>query len=234
MLYSQQHDFSTVVLDLFSALQAVVFAEVCRRENKRSIEAVPYGRGYGRAVEILRNIEGLSALRSHRGMAVILVGHTVIRKFDDPLGASFDQYQLDLHQRLAGFVLRWSDAVLFVDAPAIVRTEGSGFNQRNRAEGGNVRLIHTSMRTATRPRAAIRCLLRSGSTRAGVLPRSRPSCPDSPNIQHQTARRMIMTSLGNITPTESAGFDPVPSGKYLQKSSITANQPKLRAATVNG
>ena len=33
---------------------------------------------------------------------------------------------------------------MFVDAPAVVRTEGAGFNQRNRAEGGNVRLIHTS------------------------------------------------------------------------------------------
>ena len=89
VLYSHEHDFSTVVLDSLSALQAVVFAEVCRRENKPSIEAIPYGRGYGRAVEVLGEIiEGLDALSKQRGMAVVLVGHTVIRKFDDPLGAS--------------------------------------------------------------------------------------------------------------------------------------------------
>ena len=86
-LATEEHSFQTVVLDSVSALQKLVWDKVCRDSNVKSIELAGggYGKGYIEADNLwLQVLDGLNYLRTERGMAVVLVGHAIISRFDDP------------------------------------------------------------------------------------------------------------------------------------------------------
>jgi len=67
-----------------------------------------------------------------KGISVILIGHVKVKRFDDPLGASFDQYQFDLHERIQLALQRWADSILFANTETIVKTEEVGFNKEKK------------------------------------------------------------------------------------------------------
>ena len=76
-------------------------------------------------------MEGLDMLRQ-KGIAVILIGHVKVTRFDDPLGISFDQYQFDLHKKVHPALTRWADSILFANTKTIVKTEDVGFNKEKK------------------------------------------------------------------------------------------------------
>jgi len=154
-LYSEPHDFKTVVVDSVSELQRLIFAETCRRGDekgnaKNNIEDFGYGKGYVYAGRIWQEfLEAVNALRNHRQMGVVLIAHSTIARFDDPETVSYDRYEIDLHGKSVGVIERDMDAILLLKQPVNVETEEVGFNkERNRAKGGNVILIHAQGRPA--------------------------------------------------------------------------------------
>ena len=154
-LYSQQHDFGTVVLDSASAFEPLAWAETCRlNSNAESIEKVGggYGKGYTEALMQWRVLtEALDALRSERSMASILIGHVKVRRFDDPCGDSYDTYNFDVHDKAANLLFRWVDLILFCNTKVVVRKEDVGFN-KEKARGidisGGARFLYTQKRPA--------------------------------------------------------------------------------------
>lgn len=156
-LYDEDHDFKTLVLDSVTALQALIFAETCRRGDehgnvKAKIEDFGYGKGYANAKTVLRDFQnGCDALRRERGMAIVLIAHSVVEKFNDPETASYDRYEIDLHKQLNGQVTRDLDAILLLKKPVQTRAETKeGFasktdktTARTRGEGSaSTVLIH--------------------------------------------------------------------------------------------
>jgi len=128
-LYSQEHEYETFVIDSVSALEPVVWESLCQQNNCDSIEKVGggYGKGYTEAANKFRQImEGLDALRS-KGIAVILIGHVKVKRFDDPLGDSYDQYQFDVHEKVSNGLFRWADCILFANTKTVVKKEDAGF-----------------------------------------------------------------------------------------------------------
>jgi len=154
-LYTQEHDFQTVVLDSASALEPLAWAETCRRNgNAESIEKVGggYGKGYIEAALIWSELlEGLDALRQKRNMASILIGHVKVKRFDDPAGESYDRYWFDLHERAANAMFRWADSILFANTKVVVKKEDLGF-QKEKHRGidtsGGARFLFTQKRPA--------------------------------------------------------------------------------------
>ena len=65
-----------------------------------------------------------------KGIACILIGHVKVKRFDDPLGTSFDQYQFDLHEKVHLALQRWADSILFANTETIVKSEEVGFNKQ--------------------------------------------------------------------------------------------------------
>lgn len=134
-LYSEQHSHGTVVIDSASALEPLVWADVCRENgNAGSIEKVNggYGKGYIEAVSYWRRItEALDSLRNERNMASILIGHVKVKRFDDPAGDSYDQYQFDINEKAANLLYRWADVILFANTKVVVRKEDVGFNKKH-------------------------------------------------------------------------------------------------------
>tara|TARA_R110002012_G_scaffold155160_6_gene316038 strand:- start:3494 stop:4276 length:783 start_codon:yes stop_codon:yes gene_type:complete len=133
-LIREEHDYKTFVIDSVSALEPVIWAKLCDEDNVDSIESYQkgFGKGYTAAANKMRDLmEGLDRLRS-KGISVILIGHVKVKRFDDPLGPSFDQYQFDLHERIQLALERWADSILFANSETIVKTEELGFNKEKK------------------------------------------------------------------------------------------------------
>ncbi len=153
-LYEEKHEFKTLVLDSASALEPLIWDTLCREYNTDSIEKIGggYGKGYTEAVNRWRGLlEGLDALRSEKNMASIIIGHVKVKRFDDPTGESFDQYQFDINEKAANLLFRWADLILFCNTKVVVKKEDAGFGQdkkRGIDTTGGQRFLFTQKRPA--------------------------------------------------------------------------------------
>jgi len=150
-LYSEKHDYQTVVVDSLDWLERLIWEDVCREFGVKSIEKADggYGKGYTHALTYWREvIEGLDALRTDRGMVVLLIAHAKVEKFEDPESTAYDRYSPRLHKHACALVTEWADAVLFATRRFRTETEESGFNRTRTiaapvgAEGGE-RILRT-------------------------------------------------------------------------------------------
>ncbi len=154
-LYSESHSYHTAVLDSASAIEPLIWAAVCQRNNNaETIEKVGggYAKGYAEALTEWRQItEALDSLRNVRGMASIIIGHVKVKRFDDPGGDSYDQYQFDLNDKASNLLYRWADVILFANTKVVVRKEDVGFNKKH-ARGIDIsegqRFLYTQKRPA--------------------------------------------------------------------------------------
>jgi hypothetical protein len=147
-----EHDYKTVIIDSASALEPLIWDAVCKIAKVDSIEKVGggYGKGYAEAASLSRNmLAGLDALRNERGMSVIIIGHVKVKRFDDPGGDSYDQYQFDAHDKVANLIYRWSDIILFANTKVVVAKEDVGFGKdkkRGIDTTGGRRFLYTQKR----------------------------------------------------------------------------------------
>jgi len=115
-LYSEEHDYQSVVIDSLDWLERLIWDDVCREYGVKSIEKADggYAKGYTHALTQWREVlNGLDALRNERGMAVILLAHAKVEKFEDPESVAYDRYSPRLHKHAAALVTEWCDGVLF-------------------------------------------------------------------------------------------------------------------------
>lgn len=148
VLYSENHDFKTVVLDSLDALEALLWDHVCKEDGKDSIEDFGFGKGYVRAASEARKLlAGLDALRNERGMTIILIGHSEVRRHEAPDNEGFDRYMLRLNKHLASIVHDWCDALLFAQWKVHVVKDEKGFGQsRGRGIGSGERVMYCEER----------------------------------------------------------------------------------------
>lgn len=148
-LATEDHGYQTLVLDSLSALQPLVFQEACRRNNWSSIEQAGYGKGYVEADYCWRElIEAINYLRRERRMTILLLGHALIERFDDPETQSYSRYAIDLHKRAEAIVKQDVDAILLLKKDVTIKTEGVKGRERARGDGGATRWIYTEGRPA--------------------------------------------------------------------------------------
>ena len=149
-LYSEAHDYKTVVIDSVDWLEPLVWARTCKDNNWSSIEEPGYGKGYIAALGLWRQyLDGLNALRDERGMTVIQIAHTDIKRFDSPEHEPYDRYVIKLHARASALLQENSDAVLFANYRISTVKSDVGFNKKvTRALGSGERVLYTAERPA--------------------------------------------------------------------------------------
>lgn len=147
-LASEDHEFGTVVLDSADWAEQLVHKKVAADNNVATIDAIGYGRGYKAATEYWRQmLDGFDHLRSDKGMQVILLAHTQVKRFDDPLADPYDRYQLDLHHGSASLISEWCDILCFANQQYSTVKSDVGFNQKvTRAIGTGNRVLYTQER----------------------------------------------------------------------------------------
>lgn len=146
-LYEENHNFGTVVIDSLDWLDNLIWADIHSKHDEKSLA---YGKGAVIAAEYWRGIlEGMSALRDDKGMAVVLIAHAEIKRFDSPEVEPFERYQPKLQARSSALVQEWCDAVLFCNFKTIVKKEDVGFNREiNRGITTGERLLYTTEKPA--------------------------------------------------------------------------------------
>lgn len=137
-LYQGEHKHRTAVLDSASTLEPILWKRTCQRCPDKhgnildNIEKVHggYSKGY---TEVLTEwdaiLGGLDALRATKNMMTIIIGHVRVRKFNDPSGADYDQYQFDVNDKAANKLFRWADSILFCNTKTHVKEQDAGFGK---------------------------------------------------------------------------------------------------------
>ncbi len=149
-LYTDEHPYRTVVIDSLDWLERLIWEEVCREKAVGSIEDIGYAKGYVFSLTYWKTfLEGLSALRSDKGMTVILIAHARIERFDNPETDPYDRYTPRLHRLASQMVMEWCDEVLFASYKVHTKQTKEGFDRtRTQGIGTGERIIRTVERPA--------------------------------------------------------------------------------------
>jgi hypothetical protein len=150
-LQFEDHPYQTVAVDSLDWLEQLIWEDLCQKHNVTSIEKVGggYGKGYTEALIHWRRIlDMLQFLRDERGMCIILVAHSKVEPFCDPLSATYDRYSPRLHKHASALVTEWVDCVLFTTTRFRVETEEARFgHERSIAvslgQDGGERILRT-------------------------------------------------------------------------------------------
>jgi len=146
-LYTEEHEYQTVALDTVDWLENLLNSEIEAEHDAKEL-------AYGRAAMYLANkwrdiLDGFNALRNDKGMNVILIGHSEIKRFDSPEVDSYDRYQPKLQTRSSSIIQEWADCVFFANYKTVVKKEDLGFNkERGRAISNGERMIFTQEKPA--------------------------------------------------------------------------------------
>lgn len=132
-LRTAPHDFETVVVDSLDWLERLIWDRVCAEFGVKNIEKADggYARGYTHALTPWREVvECLDHLRRERGMAVLLIAHAKVERFEDPEAPPYDRYSPRLHKHAAALITEWCDAALFATRKFRTQTEDAGFGRK--------------------------------------------------------------------------------------------------------
>ena len=145
-LYSEDHNFKTVVLDSADWLDALIIKDIRATHDEK---ALSYGKDTLLIAEQWRVIlDWLNALRS-KGMTTILLGHVEVKRYDPPDGDSYERYQPKLTARASAVVQEWADCVFFANWKTFVKTEAVARDKAvKKAVGSGERLLHTGEKPA--------------------------------------------------------------------------------------
>ena len=179
-LYSEKHQFQTVVVDSLSALELLIHAQVARDHNKTSIDEIPYGKGHAIAVQYWQQfLDGITALRNDKGMMPILIAHSEVQRFDAPDVDSYDRYSLSLHKRVSALLYERADIIAFCTWRTIVKKEDVGFNKKlSKGVGTGERLMHLIEKPA-------------------YLAKNRYSLPDTLPLDWSAFNQALSNAMGN-------------------------------------
>lgn len=149
LLTDEDHPYKTLVVDTINGCERLCHEMVCERDfggEWGDKGFASYQKGPEVAMsEWLLFLQKLDKLRSQRKMTVLLLAHTKVQTFKNPLGTDYDRYQADLNKWTWGATDRWADVVLFGNYEVVVDTK-----RRNDAKGkasSQRRMIYTE-RTA--------------------------------------------------------------------------------------
>ena len=134
----------TIVIDTVDWLEKLIFQAVCAEKKIQNIEDIGYGKGYVYAKQKMQQILELLDAIVARGVHVVLVCHSMIRKFEQPdeMG-SYDRYMLKLNEKnIAPIVKEWLDMLLFCNYKTDVVTAADG--KTKKARGGQKRIMYAN------------------------------------------------------------------------------------------
>lgn len=143
-LLNEKHKFESVFLDSLDWLEPLLHQHVCEANKWASIETPGYGKGYIAAAEEWRTLlSGLEALRAQRNMAIILIAHDKIKRFESPLHEGYDQYTLKLHDRAGALVQEWADVIGWANYRIVTTQSDAGYgNKETKARTTGERILH--------------------------------------------------------------------------------------------
>lgn len=144
-LYTEEHEFKSVIIDSADWLEPLVWNKVAKDQNKTNIEDIGYAKGYIYALDYWKKVmKALDMLANEKRMIPIIIGHAVVKTYNNPMTEPYDRYIMKLHDKARAVVEEWSDCILFAGEKIFTRKVDAkgGEKQKgaatvNRAVGGD-------------------------------------------------------------------------------------------------
>lgn len=131
VLIREKHTYRTLVIDSLDWLESMIWTGVCQERNVKSIEDIGFGKGYVMADDYWAEFfKACDIIRDRLNMTIILICHSEIKRFDDPMSEPYDRHQLKLHKRANAKATEWADIVAFAQHETVVRESDVGFNKK--------------------------------------------------------------------------------------------------------
>lgn len=137
---------SSLVIDTADAAEELCISAMCAEHDWEGLESPGYGKGYTFLAERYGKLLDLLGEVVDRGINVVVVSHSMARKFERPdEEGAYDRYELKLSRKTAPMVKEWADMLLFLDYKVLVETESDkkGNVTKAKAKGGR-RIIRTT------------------------------------------------------------------------------------------
>lgn len=152
-LIANPGDIKTLGIDAISGAERLCHAHVCKTKFKGDwgdAGFMSYNKGYDVSIsEWEKLLARLERLNQKHGVVIVLLGHTKIKTFNNPMGASFDRYICDCHEKTWAPAAKWADAVFFGQFLTVVDEEQKvGKGKKGKGIGGIDRVIYTQRRDA--------------------------------------------------------------------------------------
>lgn len=142
ILAAQQTEHQTIIIDSIDRVETICRECICEQERKKSLEEIPYGKGYAMLAERLsRVLTSLDKIIS-AGKNVVVIAHSQIKKVEPPdLMTAYDRYELKLEKKSSPLVKEWADELWFFRFKTkVVESE----NGKAKGTGGKQRIILTT------------------------------------------------------------------------------------------
>lgn len=153
-LRTEDHTHKTLCLDAANGFERLCHEHVCATQFNNDWGKsgfVSYMQGYDASLTPWREfLSLLDAIRAERKMGIIVLCHTKVTPFRNPMGADFDRYQPDLHHKTWALTHRWADIVMFANFYTVITDEvkaGKG-PARGKGSGGTDRILSTERSAA--------------------------------------------------------------------------------------
>jgi hypothetical protein len=146
-LLTTDHEHKSVLFDSLDGFESLVWAKTCERNGWNSVEEPGYGKGYVETDQEWQFfIDGVVALKQ-RGIAVVMLAHPEIVRFDSPTTDPYSRYTPKLHKRANALIREKADIVAFMNYRTTIK-EKEVARQKTVAhgEGGGDRQIHLEER----------------------------------------------------------------------------------------
>lgn len=148
-ILEEKHEFKTLVLDSLDWTERLIWKDICEAEGWKQIGDGPYGAGYKLALNAWRDlIELLVEINTKRKIMICLISHAKIQKFEDPERASYDRYDLDLHEKSGNLICQYVDIIGFAGMKVVVSEKQEGLKKVAKARDTNERVLNLSKKAA--------------------------------------------------------------------------------------
>lgn len=138
----EEHPYKTLVIDTLDAVEALVWQHICARDGKANVSDYGYGKGENIVAldEWRKLVAALERVRA-KGVNVITLSHSIVKRFDDPEGEGYDRHVLKLHEKAGGLIKERADAVLFAKFETVKKKDKDG--RKVRAITTDARFLYT-------------------------------------------------------------------------------------------
>lgn len=148
-VYTGEHDFKTLAIDSLDWLETLVNKHVCKEGGKESISDFGFGAGFEAAhTQFNRVVRALTSIRNERNMAIILLCHSSIKEYKNPMGDNYDTYKLKLRDKNAELFQEFVTLIGYLHFKVYVKKEDKGFSEQTKAIGGSERVLSCSPNAA--------------------------------------------------------------------------------------
>lgn len=142
-LTSDRGPYRSLVVDSLDWAEPLLWRHVCKQAGVESIEEVGggYGKGYQAALDGWRVfLAALERLQATQEMNVLLLAHSIIRKFANPEGEDYERYVIAMHEKSAGLMRQWAKGVYFANFETFAVAKKKGEKVKGISTGARILL----------------------------------------------------------------------------------------------